>query len=178
MHLSDWARWQEAIGGIYFTKKWRAENLQPGLVFDNFKPRLKSGIFNCISWLNGSFFGGYERGVLKELNQDLFIMAHICCSFTSWDYWYIISLLQSNRRKLFRDYMRTTNIDQVLHYFYIAHPKKFHISSLHICVPCSSLTAAAFAQASALDSSANEIRPLFLGAKHEWSKSKSYVVNT
>jgi hypothetical protein len=34
------------------------ETLQPGLVFDNFKPWLKSGIFKCISWLNGSFFGG------------------------------------------------------------------------------------------------------------------------
>ncbi len=32
----------------------------------NFKPRLKSGIFECISWLNGSFFGGDDRGFLKE----------------------------------------------------------------------------------------------------------------
>jgi hypothetical protein len=30
--------------------------LQPGLEFDNIKPRLKSGIFKCICWLNGSFF--------------------------------------------------------------------------------------------------------------------------
>jgi hypothetical protein len=48
-HSSEWARCQKAIGGIYFTKKWRAETLQPGLEFDNFKPRLKSGIFKCIS---------------------------------------------------------------------------------------------------------------------------------
>ncbi len=34
----------KAIGDIYFTKKWRAETLQPGLEFDNFKPQLKSGI--------------------------------------------------------------------------------------------------------------------------------------
>jgi hypothetical protein len=36
------------------------------LEFDNFKPRLKRGIFKCISWLNGSFFGGDDRGFLKE----------------------------------------------------------------------------------------------------------------
>ncbi len=66
MHLSEWARGQKAFGGIYFTKKWRAETLQPGLEFDNFKPRLKSGIFKCISWLNGLFFGGDYRGFLKE----------------------------------------------------------------------------------------------------------------
>ncbi len=65
-HLSEWARCQEAIGGIYFTKKWRAETLQPGLEFDNFKPRLKISIFKCISWLNGLFLGRWlgfsERG--------------------------------------------------------------------------------------------------------------------
>ncbi len=57
MHLSDWAQCPKAIGGIFFTKKWRAETPQPGLEFDNFKPRLKSCIFKCISWLNCSFFG-------------------------------------------------------------------------------------------------------------------------
>ncbi len=51
-HLSEWAQCQKVLGGIYFTKKWRAETLQPGLEFDNFKPRLKSGIFKCIFWLN------------------------------------------------------------------------------------------------------------------------------
>jgi hypothetical protein len=65
-HSSDWDRCQKAIGGIYFTRKWRAETLQPGLEFDNFKPRLKSGIFKCISWLNGSFFGCDDPGFLKE----------------------------------------------------------------------------------------------------------------
>jgi hypothetical protein len=65
-HLSDWARCQEAIGGIYFTKKWRAETIQPGLEFDNFKPWLNSGIFKCISWLNVSFLGGDNRSFPKE----------------------------------------------------------------------------------------------------------------
>jgi hypothetical protein len=50
-------RWK-VVGGIYFTNKWRVETLQPGLEFDNFKPLLKSGIFKCISWLNGSCFEG------------------------------------------------------------------------------------------------------------------------
>ncbi len=57
-HLSEWARCQKAIGGIYFTRRCRAETLQRGLEFDNFQQRLKSGIFKCISWVNGSFFGG------------------------------------------------------------------------------------------------------------------------
>ncbi len=57
-HLSEWAWCQKAIGGFYFTKKRRAETLQPGSEFDNFKPRLKSSIFKFISWLNGSFLGG------------------------------------------------------------------------------------------------------------------------
>ncbi len=39
--LSDWARCQKAIGDIYFTKKWRAETPQHGLLFDNLKPRVK-----------------------------------------------------------------------------------------------------------------------------------------
>jgi hypothetical protein len=38
--LSEWARFRNAIGGIYFAKKRRAETPQPGLEFDNFKPRL------------------------------------------------------------------------------------------------------------------------------------------
>ncbi len=55
---------------IYFTKKWRAGTLQPGLEFDNFKPRLESGTLKCISWLNGSFLGDDDRGFLRG-SQDL-----------------------------------------------------------------------------------------------------------
>jgi hypothetical protein len=43
----------------------RIEEPTYGLDFDNFKPRLQSGIFECISWLNGSFFGGVDLGFLK-----------------------------------------------------------------------------------------------------------------
>ncbi len=70
-HLSEWARCQTAIGGIYVTKKWRAETLQPGLEFDYFKPWLESGIFKCISWLNGSFFGRWWSGFSERGRQDL-----------------------------------------------------------------------------------------------------------
>ncbi len=70
-HLSEWARCQKAIGGIHFTNKWRAETLQTGLEFDNFKPRLKSGIFKCISWLNGSLFEGWLSGFSERGSQDL-----------------------------------------------------------------------------------------------------------
>jgi hypothetical protein len=57
---------KKAIDGIYFSKKWRAETRQPGLEFDNIKPRLESGIFKCISWLNGSFFGDDDQGFMKD----------------------------------------------------------------------------------------------------------------
>jgi hypothetical protein len=70
-HLSDWARCQKASGGIYSTKKRRPETLQPGLEFDNFKPRLESCIFKCISWLNGSFFGGWWSRFSERGSQDL-----------------------------------------------------------------------------------------------------------
>jgi hypothetical protein len=64
--LPKWAQCQKTIGGIYFTKKRRAETIQPALEFANFKPRLKIGIFKSISWLNGSFFRGCSLGLRKE----------------------------------------------------------------------------------------------------------------
>ncbi len=64
--LSKWVWCQKAIGGIYLTKKWRAETLQPCLEFVNIKLRLKSGIFKCISWLNESILGGWWLGLFKE----------------------------------------------------------------------------------------------------------------
>jgi hypothetical protein len=89
-HLFDWDRCQKAIGGIYFIKKWRAEILQPGLKFDDFKPRVKRCIFKCMSWLNDSFFGDDDRAFLKEgvkvyilasmasLTHQCFFHLHIC----------------------------------------------------------------------------------------------------
>jgi WD40 repeat protein len=70
-HSSDWARCQKAVGGICFTKKWKAETLQPGLDFDIFKPRLQSCILKCISWLTVSFFGVWWSWVYERGSQDL-----------------------------------------------------------------------------------------------------------
>jgi hypothetical protein len=39
-------------------------------VFDNLKPRLKSGIFKYISWLNGSYFGGWWSGSSEREGQE------------------------------------------------------------------------------------------------------------
>ncbi len=64
--MSDWARYQKTIDSICSTKKWKAETPQPALEIDTFKPWLQSGNFKCISLLNGSFFGGDDRGFLKE----------------------------------------------------------------------------------------------------------------
>jgi hypothetical protein len=36
---------QKDIGGIYFTKKGRAETPQPGLKYVNFRPWLNNGTF-------------------------------------------------------------------------------------------------------------------------------------
>ncbi len=70
-HSSEWGRCQEAIGGIYFTKKWRGETLRPGLEFVNFKPRLESGVIKWISWLNGSFFWGWWSRFSERASQDV-----------------------------------------------------------------------------------------------------------
>jgi hypothetical protein len=46
---------------VVYSSVQRCEELRlffPGLEFDNLKPLLRSGIFKCISRLNGSFFGG------------------------------------------------------------------------------------------------------------------------
>ncbi len=72
-HSFERAGCQEAIGSIYYTKKWRAKILRPGLKIDNFKPRVKKciGIFKCISWLNSLFFGRWSLGFFEGGNQDL-----------------------------------------------------------------------------------------------------------
>jgi hypothetical protein len=65
-HLPEGGRYQKAIVGICFAKKSRAETPQHGLKNGNFKSFPKSSIFNCISWLTGSVFGGNEWGFLKK----------------------------------------------------------------------------------------------------------------
>jgi hypothetical protein len=77
MHLSEWVRCQKAISGIYFTKKWRAETVQPSLEFDNFKSRLKTDIFKCISWLNGLLLLGVMIRVFWK-RESIPIYWHHC----------------------------------------------------------------------------------------------------
>jgi hypothetical protein len=52
-------------------RRERAETQQPGLVFNNFKPWLESGIFKCIFWFKDSFFGGRGLGLSERMNRDL-----------------------------------------------------------------------------------------------------------
>ncbi len=80
-HLSERARRQKAIGGIYFTNKWRSETLQPGLEWDNLGPRLKRGIFECISSLNGLVFGVRWSGVFWK-RESRPTKWHQCCLST------------------------------------------------------------------------------------------------
>ncbi len=70
--LSEGTPCKKSIGGICFTKKWRAETSQvsqPGFKFDSFKPQLKSGIFISISWPNRPFFVGLWSGFF--LNEGI-----------------------------------------------------------------------------------------------------------
>jgi hypothetical protein len=53
------------MGGIYFTEKSETKGLQSSLEVANFKPHLKSGIFNCISWIYDPIFGG-DKGLLVD----------------------------------------------------------------------------------------------------------------
>ncbi len=64
--MSEWAAGvrQKLVGGLYFTKKSRAEALEHGLYFDNFKHPLKTSTFKYIFWLNGFFFVSDDRGLL------------------------------------------------------------------------------------------------------------------
>jgi hypothetical protein len=55
--LSEWARFQKAIGKIYITKKWRAETLQPGSEFAISNPGLKAVSLNASPCWTVRFFG-------------------------------------------------------------------------------------------------------------------------
>ncbi len=102
-HWSEWARCQKAVGGIYFTKKWRTDTLQPGLEFDNFKLRLKSCIFICISWLNGSFFGGDDQDCLKEgvktyqWHQNRLIICQLFNCLCIYSLWVLVEYIGFDR---------------------------------------------------------------------------------
>jgi hypothetical protein len=80
-HLPEWAGCSKTIGGIYFTNKWRAETLQRGSEFYNFKPRRKSGIFNCISLLNCSIVWSVIIEIFWK-KESIPIEWRICCLLT------------------------------------------------------------------------------------------------
>jgi hypothetical protein len=75
----------ETHAGFYFRKKWTDEILQPGLEFDNFKPQLKSGIFNCISWLNCLFLREIIEAFWKSqyLSNDINVVSWLPNFFLS-----------------------------------------------------------------------------------------------
>ncbi len=62
---------RKPLGLSILQKKSEGQRLQPGLEFDNFKPWLETGIFKCISWLNGSSFGEWWSGFSERGIQDL-----------------------------------------------------------------------------------------------------------
>jgi hypothetical protein len=73
-HLSDWAQSQKAVGGIFFTKKWRVkwsevewseETVKPGLEFDNFKPGLKAVSSNASPGWTVRFWGVMIKFIWK-----------------------------------------------------------------------------------------------------------------
>jgi hypothetical protein len=64
--LTESAQCQEAIGGTYFRKMWRPDSQQHGSKIGKSQPWSKVGIFECMTWLNGSFFGGNDQGFVKE----------------------------------------------------------------------------------------------------------------
>ncbi len=67
VHLPEWARCQKAIGGIYFTKKQRAETLQPRFrIWQFIKPGLIAVSSNASPGWTVRFFGGDDLGFLKE----------------------------------------------------------------------------------------------------------------
>ncbi len=89
-HFSDWARCQTAIGGIYFTKKWRAETLQPGLEFDNFKPPASKRYLQMhllaerfVYWRWWSGFSERGNQALFNGTNDAYSLANFFSFFTS-----------------------------------------------------------------------------------------------
>ncbi len=71
------------VCGIYFTKQWGAETLQPGLEFDKFKPWPESGIYKCISWLNGWLFSMQWSTFSERGTQDLANVTNVAYQFAN-----------------------------------------------------------------------------------------------
>jgi hypothetical protein len=65
------AQCQRAIGGINFTEMCRPEALHHDFETGKSQPRSEVGNFECMSWLNGSFFGGCTSEFSERGGQDL-----------------------------------------------------------------------------------------------------------
>ncbi len=66
-HLSEWARCQKAIGGVYFTKKRRAETLQPWFRIWQFPIQARKWYLQMhLLDERFVFFRGDDRGFVKE----------------------------------------------------------------------------------------------------------------
>ncbi len=63
--LSECVQCQKAIGGIYFTKRVKNWDSTAWFRIWHVQTQAWSGIFKCVSWLNGSFFGGWWSGFLQ-----------------------------------------------------------------------------------------------------------------
>ncbi len=70
-HWSEWAGCQNAIRGIYFTKKSRAETLQHCLELDFFKPWLEAVSLKGSPDGTGFFLGG-DRGFWKKKSRLIY----------------------------------------------------------------------------------------------------------
>jgi hypothetical protein len=79
--LSDWVRCQKAIGGIYFTKKWRAETVQLGLEFDDFKPWPNSCIYKYSSCLDASILRAMMGVFWKRESRPVYWLSNVAYSF-------------------------------------------------------------------------------------------------
>jgi hypothetical protein len=66
-----WISWtSESHWWYLFHRQVKGWDSRPGSRFENFKLWLKRGIFKCISWLNGVFFGN-KSGFSERRSQDL-----------------------------------------------------------------------------------------------------------
>jgi hypothetical protein len=84
MRLTDWDWCRKAVGAydLYFTIKWKAEALQPGLEIDNLKSHYKSGTFKRMSWLNDSFsFESNDQRFLEE-GVNTYNGTNVTCSYS------------------------------------------------------------------------------------------------
>jgi hypothetical protein len=80
-------------------KKLRVATLQHGLPFDNFKPRLKSGIFKFIFWPNRWFFEGIKTTSTTPMTPHSSPISFCIFNLISLVWFLAISLFRSVKHK-------------------------------------------------------------------------------